>query len=200
MQTIAADPIEMKESAAMTCPTKRRNSPIASHFGEKASPQRVGAPATGPPNPKQARPKQHDHPNPAGPTKATGPPKPKQQDRPNQSSPEQSKSPTKTTTAPTTATGPPKPGSTNHSNRTIQTRQHQPQQQDHPNPAGPNKATGSPKPKQPRTKQKPHQSPICRCRISCHHSGWSTTNNHYFFHINTPYINTIPKQFTLFRL
>ena len=141
MQTIATDPIEMKGSAAMTCPTKRRNSPIASHFGEKASPQRVGAPATGPPNP-------------AAPTTATGPPKPgrpdqsnmttqtrqarpKQQDRPNQSSPEQSKA------APNKAKAPPKP-----------------QQQDHPhpNPAAPTKATGPPKPKQPRTKQKPHQN------------------------------------------
>ena len=140
----------------MTCPTKRRNSPIASHFGEKASPQRVGAPATGPPNPKQARPKQHDHPNPAGPTKATGPPKPKQprtkqkphqnhnstnhsnrttqirqartkqQDRLNQSSPEQTKA------APNKAKAPPKP------------QQHQPQQQDHPNPAAPTTATGPP--------------------------------------------------------
>ena len=142
MQTIATDPIEMKGSAAMTCPTKRRNSPIASHFGEKASPQRVGAPATGPPNP-------------AAPTTATGPPKPgrpdqsnmttqtrqarpKQQDRPNQSSPEQSKA------APNKAKAPPKP-----------------QQQDHPhpNPAAPTKATGPPKPKQPRPQLQDHPNP-----------------------------------------
>lgn len=76
MQTIAADPIEMKESAAMTCPTKRRNSPIASHFGEKASPQRVGAPATGPPNPKQARPKQKPHQNHSSTNRRTGPAQP----------------------------------------------------------------------------------------------------------------------------
>ena len=49
--------------------------------------------------------------------------------------------------APNKAKAPPKP------------QQHQPQQQDHPNPAGPNKATGSPKPKQPRTNQSsPEQS------------------------------------------
>lgn len=116
MQTIAADPIEMKGSAAMTCPTKRRNSPIASHFGEKASPQRAGAPATWPPKPKQ--------------------PQPQQQNHPNQSSPDQSKSPTPTRQARPKQQDHPNHSSTNHSNRTTKPKQHQPQNRPSPTLAG----------------------------------------------------------------